>query len=206
MSFPDFRNFLILIRDRLFTRCLLAPHISLFFCRREVNPPMSIIIKCFWFDLWTKAIYLLSFSIGVPLQESRNTISCRRIRILQKSHLLLDSNFQSQHLLREVDMSVVLACGHAFICFVFFFICDLRCKWHTYKRNYFKTSSLRLPLCQLRCLKMKKRMKWSAGSLKRLYTFSLEQEAGRGMCCEHRYQADQTKLQDPWLNLKSSSS
>lgn len=120
MSFPDFRNFLILIRDWLFTRCLLAPHISLFFCRREVNLPMSIIIKCFWFHLWTKAIYLLSFSIGVPLQESRNTISCTRIRILQKSHLLLDSNSQSQHLLREVDMSVVLACGHAFICCVFF--------------------------------------------------------------------------------------
>ena len=96
--------FLIPIRHQLFSRCLPSP-ILLYSLVNMGWAPSMLIIKCFWFDLWTKATYRLSFSSGDPFQGKRNTKACLRIRIFQKSHLIVDSNFQSWHSLRGTDMN-----------------------------------------------------------------------------------------------------
>ena len=134
MSSLEFGDFLILIRDRPFPRRLLAFHIPLFFCRRGVTipcPPSMLLIR-----LVEKCDHPFVLSMGVPFQGTRNTISSLRRRLLQKPHFLLNSNFKCQHLLRTMDMSLVLAFRHTFIyCPP---LCDLRCKWLTCKKNYLK--------------------------------------------------------------------
>ena len=134
MSSLEFGDFLILIRDRPFPRCLLAFHIPLFFCRRGVISSMFIINALI--QLVEKYEHPFVLSIGVHFQGTRNTISSLRRRLLQKPHFLLNSNFKCQHLLRTMDMSLVLAFRHTFIyCPP---LCDLRCKWLTCKKNYLK--------------------------------------------------------------------
>ena len=134
MSSLEFGDFLVLIRDRPFPRRLLAFHIPLFFSRRGVTSSMSIINAS---DLTCGEMQSpFCLSMGVPFQGTRNTISSLRRKILQKPHFLLISNFKCQHLLRTMDMSLVLAFRHTFIyCPP---LCDLRCKWLTCKKNYLK--------------------------------------------------------------------
>jgi hypothetical protein len=119
------QEFLMLIRVLLFSRCLLSPsHYIFFSCKNVVNPCMHI-IECFWFNL-----HWCSFS------GKWNTKSHLSVRIIQKSHLLGNSNFQRLHSLWKWIMSLPRAFEYKFSFLLYLFsLCDLKWKLLTEKRG-----------------------------------------------------------------------
>jgi len=94
-------------------------HITLFFGKHGKSP-LYAHYQMLLIRFVDKSNLPSVFFSGVPFQGKRNTKACLRIRILQKSHLSVDSNFQSGHSLRGTDMNFPSWFGCVFLFLVIF--------------------------------------------------------------------------------------